>query len=236
MDSDLLPARMVNEYVYCPRLFYLEWVEARFADNDDTRLGQQVHRKVDVESGAAPLPGDGELRRARSVTLSSERLGVIAKLDLIEGDGDGSVVPVDYKKGSPQPDGTPWPSDEVQVCLQALLLREQGYQCDHAELWYAETRQRVRVELTTERLSWAADLVADARGVADRATPPLPLVDSPKCPRCSLVGLCLPDEVNALLARCEQPPRRLVPRDPDQRPVYVTKPGPSSVSAAGALR
>lgn len=224
MDSDLLPARMVNEFVYCPRLFYLEWVEARFADNDDTRLGQQVHRKVDVEAGAAPLPEDGELRRARSVTVSSERLGVIAKLDLVEGDG-GSVVPVDYKKGSPQPDGSPWPSDEVQVCLQALLLRESGYQCEHAELWYAETRQRVRVELTAERLSWAADVVADARGIADRAGPPLPLVDSPKCPRCSLVGLCLADETNTLLARREQPPRRLVPRDPDQRPVYVTEPG-----------
>ncbi|MDQ3763514.1 MAG: CRISPR-associated endonuclease Cas1 [Actinomycetota bacterium] len=224
MDSDLLPARMVNEFVYCPRLFYLEWVEARFADNDDTRLGQQIHRRVDVESGAAPLPEDGELRRARSVTLSSERLGVIAKLDLVEGEG-GSVVPVDYKKGSPQPDGSPWPSDEVQVCLQALLLREHGYQCDHAELWYAETRQRVQVELTPERLSWTADMVADARAVADRATAPLPLVDSPKCPRCSLVGLCLPDETNALLARREQPPRRLVPRNPDQLPVYVTEPG-----------
>ncbi len=224
MDADLLPARMVNEFVYCPRLFYLEWVEARFADNDDTRLGRQVHRKVDAETGAAPLPEDGELRRARSVTVSSERLGVIAKLDLVEGDG-GSVVPVDYKKGSPQPDGAPWPSDEVQVCLQALLLREGGYSCEHAELWYAETRQRVVVELTPERLSWAADVVADARGVADRARPPLPLVDSPKCPRCSLVGLCLPDETNALLARREQPPRRLVPRDPDQRPVYVTEPG-----------
>jgi CRISPR-associated protein Cas1 len=224
VDTDLLPARMVNEFVYCPRLFYLEWVEARFADNDDTRLGQQVHRKVDVESGAAPLPEDGELRRARSVTLSSEQLGVIAKLDLVEGEG-GSVVPVDYKKGSPQPDGSPWPSDEVQVCLQALLLRERGYLCDHAELWYAETRARVRVELTPERLSWVSDLVADARAVADQARAPLPLVDSPKCPRCSLVGLCLPDETNALLARREQPPRRLVPRDPDQRPVYITEPG-----------
>lgn len=149
---------------------------------------------------------------------------MIAKLDLIEGDG-GRVVPVDYKKGSPQPDGAPWPSDEVQVCLQALLLRERGYRCDHAELWYAETRQRVRVELTAERLSWAAGLVADARAVADQARPPLPLVDSPKCPRCSLVGLCLPDETNALLSRREQPPRRLVPRDPEQRPVYVTEPG-----------
>ena len=123
---------------------------------------------------------------------------MIAKLDVVEGAG-GSVVPVDYKKGSPQPDGSPWPSDEVQVCLQALLLRERGYQCDQAELWYAETRQRVQVELTPERLNWAADVVADARAVADQARAPLPLVDSPKCPRCSLVGLCLPDETNALL-------------------------------------
>src|SRR5438067_11719178 len=122
MMEDLLPARMVNEFVYCPRLFYLEWVEARFSDNDDTRLGRQVHRGVDQESGKAPLPDDGELKEARSVTLSSEQLGVISKLDLIEGD-EGAVVPVDYKKGQPQPDGTPWPSDEVQVCLQAMVLR-----------------------------------------------------------------------------------------------------------------
>lgn len=40
-----------------------------------------------------------------------------------------------------------------------------------------------------------------------------------------MVGLCLPDETNALLARQEQPPRNILPRDPDQRPVYVTQPG-----------
>jgi len=33
--------------------------------------------------------------------------------------------------------------------------------------------------------------------------------------RCSLVGLCLPDETNALLAR-QQQPRWLMPGDPDQ--------------------
>lgn len=224
MMPDLLPARMINEFVYCPRLFYLEWVESRFADNDDTRVGRFVHRKVDTETGAAPLPEEGELRAARSLTLSSQHLGVIARIDVVEGDS-GVVVPVDYKKGSPQPDGEPWPSDEVQVCVQAMVLRESGYRCDHAELYYAETRQRVRVELTDARLSWVHDVVADARGVAEAAAPPLPLVDSPKCVRCSLVGLCLPDETNALLARRESPPRRLVPRDPDRRPVYVTEPG-----------
>ena len=225
MDAEnLLPARMVNEYVYCPRLFHLEYVQGRFADNDDTRLGQQVHRRVDQETGAAPLPADGDIAVARSVTLSSERLGVIAKLDVIEGDRE-AVVPVDYKKGAPQPDGTPWPSDEVQVCLQAMLLRDNGYRSDRAELYYAATRQRVSVELTEERIEHTTAILADAKAAAKRSTIPLPLVDSPKCVRCSLVGLCLPDETNAILARRSEPPRRIVPRDKDQRPVYVTEPG-----------
>jgi CRISPR-associated protein Cas1 len=223
-QPDLMPARMVNEFVYCPRLFYLEWVETRFVDNDDTRLGQQVHRRVDQESGAAPLPDEGDVRTARSVTLGSSDLGVIAKLDILEGDGD-QVVPVDYKKGAPQSDGEPWPSDEVQVCLQALLAREHGYRCDRAEVYYAQTRQRIVVELTPERISRTRQAIADARAIADAPSAPLPLVDSPKCVRCSLVGLCLPDETNALLARQQHPPRRLVPRDADQLPMYVTEPG-----------
>jgi CRISPR-associated protein Cas1 len=224
MDEDLLPARMVNEFVYCPRLFYLEWAERRFTDSDDTRIGRQVHRRVDTESGAAPQPGDGEFNVARSVMLSSQELGVITKIDLVEGIDD-SVIPVDYKKGEPQADGTPWPSDEMQVCIQAMVLRDNGYRSDRAELYYATPRRRLSVELTSERLARVTEIVATARKVSQQSEAPLPLVNSPKCVRCSLVGLCLPDETNALLARQEQPPRRLVPRDPDQRPVYVTEAG-----------
>jgi CRISP-associated protein Cas1 len=222
--AELMPARMVNEFVYCGRLFYLEWVDGRFQESDDTALGDRVHRVVDTETGAAPLPEDGDLITARSLTLSSPTLGVIAKTDLVEGDG-GLVVPVDFKKGRAQPDGTPWPSDEVQVLLQALVLADNGYQVDHAEVYYASERRRVRVELTDERLAWARAMVAEARATAGLLDAPLPLVDSPKCVRCSLAGLCLPDEVNALLERSERPPRRIVPRDPDHRPVYVTEPG-----------
>jgi CRISPR-associated protein Cas1 len=227
LGPELLPARMVNEYVYCPRLFYLEWVQTRFTDNDDTRLGRQLHHRADQPTGAAPLPEDGDIRVARSLTLSSPALGVIATLDVLEADPHepGRVVPIDYKKGAPQPDGQPWSTDEVQVTLQAMLLRDNGYHCDHAEVYYAETRHRTVVDLTPDRIAHAHAMVDAARAAAERTTAPLPLIDSPKCVRCSLVGLCLPDETNALLARRRQPPRRLVPRDPDQRPVYVTEPG-----------
>lgn len=34
-DLPLLPARMVNEYQYCPRLAYLEWVQGEWADSSE---------------------------------------------------------------------------------------------------------------------------------------------------------------------------------------------------------
>jgi hypothetical protein len=43
---ETVPARMVNEFVYCPRLFHLEWVQGRFATNDDVEEGLYVHRRV----------------------------------------------------------------------------------------------------------------------------------------------------------------------------------------------
>ena len=85
-DTPLVPARMVNEWVYCPRLAYLEWVEGEWAESGDTAEGRRAHVRVDEGGGRLPEPDElGEERaRARSVTLSSERLGVIAKMDVVE--------------------------------------------------------------------------------------------------------------------------------------------------------
>ena len=224
-QPELVPARMLNEYVYCPRLFYLEWVDARWADSDDTEKGRFTHRSVDRTEGALPAPEDAALlRRASSVRLESARLGLVAVIDRVEGEA-GETTPVDVKKGSPAPDGTAWPADRIQVLVQAVLLREAGYAVSGAVIYYAETHQRVDVVVDEEAVAEVERLVSEARAIADAPRPPLPLVHSRKCPRCSLVGLCLPDETNALLARDEMPPRRIVPRDPDHRPLYVTEPG-----------
>ena len=54
---DLIPVRMLNEFAYCPRLAYLEWVQGDFADSADTVDGRHQHRRVDKESGDLP-PAD----------------------------------------------------------------------------------------------------------------------------------------------------------------------------------
>ncbi|MCB1085709.1 MAG: CRISPR-associated endonuclease Cas4/Cas1, partial [Verrucomicrobiae bacterium] len=49
-----LRARMLNEFVYCPRLFYYEQVEGIFVESADTERGSAIHERVDRGKGALP--------------------------------------------------------------------------------------------------------------------------------------------------------------------------------------
>lgn len=233
---DLVPARMVNEFAYCPRLFYLEWVQSRFVDSADTVDGQYQHRVVDQETGLAPDPeASDELRSARAVLISAPSLGLIGKIDLLEGEA-GAVIPVDYKRGSPADrPARAWEPERRQVAVQALMLRDAGYPVDRGEIYFVETRERVRVDLTPELVGETRRSVDALRDVAAAGTAPEPLVDSPKCPRCSLVGICLPDEHNLLKSRSSRAPRRLTPSADEARPVYVTEAGASVSVRSGRL-
>lgn len=232
---DLVPARMVNEFAYCERLFFLEWVQARFEANADTAQGSYVHRYVDKAAGAAPLPEEGELRVTRSLELSSTALGLVAKLDVVEGD-HGVVRPVERKRGrAPDNEQRSWEPERVQLCVQGLLLRDAGYSCDEGYLAFDETRERVRVVFDEELVSRTLQLLQGLREVAAREEPPPPLVASPKCPRCSLVGICLPDETNAMTGRQDLPLRRILPRDPASRPLYVSEQGTTVGMSSGRL-
>lgn len=219
----LVPARMVNEYVYCPRLAYLEWVQGEWESSSDTVEGKQVHRLVDRKGKPLPEPEDNSedtVIHSRSVTLSSEGLGVIAKLDLVEGEGR-HVVPVDYKRGKrPHTTKGAWDPERVQLCLQGMLLEEHGYACDQGILYFAGSRERVEIVFDQELRDLTLAAIQGLRILADGGQIPPPLDDSPKCPRCSLVGICLPDEINHLHRFGEKPRPLFVARD-EALPVYV---------------
>lgn len=233
---DLIPARMVNEFVYCPRLFYLEWVMGEFRHNPDTLEGAALHEHLDREAGTLPQGvevGPEDRFVARGVLLSAPRLGLIARLDLLEG-SQGSVRPVDYKKGSPSPRG-PWEPDRVQLCVQGLVLRENGYRCDEGVLYYATTRQRVTVKLDSALVRRTLEVVGQIRQLVRDPVPPPPLQDSPKCPRCSLVGICLPDETNLLRAGQTEQVRRLMPARDEAGPLYILTQGATVGKSAERL-
>ena len=206
---------MLNEYVYCRRLFHFMHVEGRWEDNRFTAEGRQVHRRVDKfddllpdvdgadstrdETGPGSAPaGEDPPSISRSVQLSSERLGISAKLDLVA-TADGEAVPVDTKRGRPpENEHRAWEPERVQLMAQGLLLREHGYRCDHGVIYYAEARTRVDVPFTAELEASTLAFIDEARRAATASDLPDPLDDSPKCAGCSLNGICLPDETLSL--------------------------------------
>jgi CRISPR-associated protein Cas1 len=108
----------------------------------------------------------------------------------------------------------------------------------------------VRVAIDDSLVSETVAHADKARRLAESSRIPPPLVDSPKCPRCSFVSICLPDETavamglteteedqerqlalfsgeaererRPLVSRADEPVRRLVPARDDLRPLYVT--------------
>jgi len=244
-DSRLLPIRMLNEFVYCPRLFHFMQVEGRWADNHFTVEGKAVHRRVDDFEHVLPdaeaeepkpepedaevLDGDEPPQISRSVSLSSELLGITAKLDLVSTAGN-EAVPVETKRGRvPDRPERSYEPERVQLMAQGLLLREHGYSCTHGYLYYRGSRARVEIPFTVELEQSTRDWIARARAAAAATTLPPPLDDSPKCNGCSMSGICLPDETLALAAGAPAEgatePRRLYPVRDEALPLYVQEQG-----------
>lgn len=292
LEPQNIPARMMNEFVYCQRLFYYEFVEGIFVESADTLRGNALHQRVDSGSGAlpaarggtgtwtksrgasskrtkpvetpeiAPVPADAgttpeklepEVIHSRSVQMGSNRLGIVTKMDLIESKSQADdlfavleVCPVDYKAGAPRegPETNElWDTDRMQLGLQALILRDNGYTCHEGVIYYRATKQRVRLSITPELETWIRQQIADARKVVTGPIP-APLVHSPKCVRCSLAPVCLPDETRMLTqgpaeldveveagasaktSRTSQDaPRRLIAARDDSRALYLNTQG-----------
>jgi len=234
---ELLPARMLNEFVYCPRLGFLEWVEGEFADNFFTEDGRFQHRRVDRGTGylAAPEPtSDEDPERpqvARSVTMSAANEGLIARMDVVEACGT-AATPVDYKRGSvPDIPGNVYDPQRVQLCAQGLVLRENGFVSQGGWVYFASSKRRVWVPFDPDLVEMTRQAVRDFRRVAEAGVRPPPLSHSPKCGGCSLSGICLPDEVEFLRAEPQEygegpgEVRRLVPARNEALPLYLQRQG-----------
>jgi CRISPR-associated protein Cas1 len=194
-----LPVRRLHNFMYCPRLFYFQWVENIFQENADTVAGSHVHRNVDAPSKLDDPKELGlpEGAKLRSLRLESESLGLIGVVDIVEGGPDGAEI-IDYKKGSARRDSEgdriAKEPDALQVAAHALLLREQGVNAVRGAIYYAADKRRVPVELTEELFGKVRKAIDDARAVAASGKCPPPLKNDARCLYCSAYPICLPNE------------------------------------------
>jgi CRISPR-associated exonuclease Cas4 len=121
--------------------------------------------------------------------IVSHRLGLRGKADIVEFHRDGTVLPVEYKRGKPKKDDC----DRVQLCAQALCLEEMlGISIPNGALFYGEKRRRHEVAFDEDlRATTEATACRLHKMIDSRITPTA--VREPKCESCSLLQLCMPD-------------------------------------------
>ena len=191
--------RNLHNFIYCPRLFYFQWVENIFQENADTVAGSHVHRNVDAPSKLEDPKelGVPEGSKLRSLRLESESLGLIGVVDIVEGGPDGAEI-IDYKKGSGRRDSqgerVAKEPDAIQVAAHALLLREHGANAVRGAIYYAADKRRVPVEFSEDLFGKVRKAIEEARAVAASGQCPPPLRNDARCLYCSAYPICLPNE------------------------------------------
>jgi CRISP-associated protein Cas1 len=222
-----IPVSMLEEFVYCPRQCYIKWVEGEFEECQDVSGGGSQNHNHEDETGDQSQDVSDPIR-CRSVYLTGPEIGIFCRIFLREGDGQSSF-PVVYKKGEVPsiPEGM-YESDQVMLCAQGLVLRENGHICEVGLAYFEKSKKMVPVEFNEALIQRTRDLLAQLRSMAREGKMPPPLQDSPKCYRCSFGGICLPDEVNLLREEKAEPDKQvrlLLPARDDRVPVYVVGQG-----------
>jgi CRISPR-associated exonuclease Cas4 len=188
-EEEFLPLSGLQHYLFCPRQCALIHLEQEWHENRLTAEGRVMHQKAH-DGPDESRPG---IRITRGMAVSSALLGLSGQCDVVEFHGDGSVVPVEYKRGTPKAHR----ADEIQLCAQAIALEEMlgmpESSIREGRIFYGKHRRRHAV-ICDEELRMLTLKIACAfhRMIASRKTPP-PVYAKEKCDNCSLAEVCNPE-------------------------------------------
>ena len=213
-----MPVRRLHNYLYCPRLFYFQWVEELFVENADTAAGSALHKRVDAPSHGVEALELDEREKLRSISLSSEILKITGKIDLVENRDDQRTL-LDYKRGSPSVDDLGNESvkenDAMQLTAYALLLEEHGIHIDNAAIYYAAVKKRITLTIDAALKEKCIQLIQSARDVAAAGKCPEALKNDSRCFSCSAYPICLPNESSFWAGQLPEIPKHVqAPRPP----------------------
>jgi CRISPR-associated exonuclease Cas4 len=124
----------------------------------------------------------------RALPVFSDRLGLSGKCDIVERHRDGSLCPVEYKKGKRRR----FENDDAQLCAQALCLEEMfGRPVPRGAIFHAASKRRGEVEFTAQLRRLTEDAIRELHKMIASGTAP-PAILKPACEECSLYRICLP--------------------------------------------
>jgi len=180
-----IPLSALQHFLYCPRQCALIHNEQVWAENRFTAEGQQLHKKAN--EGPDEHRASGSILRQLRVSSREHNLSGIC--DIVERDRDGSLTPVEYKRGKPKLHR----ADEVQVCAQALCLEEM-FQTTVTQglIFYGKTRRRTPLPIDENLRALTLETIAGTRELFQIQATPSADYQKGRCDNCSLIDLCMP--------------------------------------------
>lgn len=197
-EEDYLQLSGIQHFAFCRRQWALIYIEQQWVENLRTAEGRLMHKNAHDTQFRETR---GDVITVRGMRVSSSTYGISGECDVVEFrkddingitinglDGKYTIVPVEYKRGTPKQDDC----DVVQLCAQALCLEEmlcceisQGY------LFYGETRRRTPVLLDDRIREKTSQLIGEMHRLYDRRWTPA-AKKKKACNACSLKDICLP--------------------------------------------
>lgn len=216
-----IPISLVAHFEFCPRRAWLEAAGER-SSVGQLEVGIREHRNVDD-------PSTARSGSYRAVDVFHDQWGVTGRLDVLD-DGEDGVVLREYKATPIRRSVAVTLPMRTQLALQAACLDRMGISVQRTEVYFTTHNRMVVVDLGDEDFDRARTVAEQTRSCVLSDVAPEPLIDSPKCARCSHAGVCLPDE-----RRLTSSARRIMVADPDSQVVYLSTPGARASIARGRM-
>ena len=207
-DWEAIPLSRLAHAGYCLRRAALLTNEQLWNENADTAKGREAHKRVHTNR----IERRGDSLQLFEYEVFSMELNIGGKCDCIEAERDETgcriptvefpvrLYPVEYKNGKLREEE----EYELQLCAQAMCLEEMyGTHIPEGAIFYISSHRRKPVVFTGQLREQVRQIVQQLEDIRRNYRIP-PAVSGPKCKRCSLRELCLPDTGRSAAAYCEQ--------------------------------
>ncbi len=209
MDEwDSIPISRLSHAGYCLRRAALLTNEQIWAESADTAKGRNEHERVHDER----IEKRGDSLKLYEYSVYSDTLGISGKCDCVEAVRDEAgcripaadfsvrLYPVEFKHGRVREEE----EYEIQLCAQAMCLEEMyGTGIPEGAIFYTSSHRRLNVELTDELRGKVKETAEAVRRIQREFTIP-PAVPGPKCARCSIKEICMPDVPSSAEKYCDR--------------------------------
>ena len=183
-ESDFLQLSGLQHLSFCERQCALIYIDQIWNENFFTASGRVLH----TIAHNGKTDSRKNIKIARSLKISSKYLGVIGETDIVEFHKNGTILPVEFKRGRPKIDFC----DKVQLCAQAICLEEQ-FNCkiNEGAIFYFEIQHRIKVEISNTLRVLTKDYADRFHQLVQKGELPKAKYN-PQCKSCSFFEYCMP--------------------------------------------